>query len=199
MAVAARVKRLFLTHHDPVHDDLFLDDIESRAREMAASLNSPLQVSCAREGYHSRFENDTPAQFPDLRSATLGASLRVLVVDDDEDLRMLVRLVMQRGGHVVLEAPDGEQGLLILEREQPDLVLLDLNMPGIGGFEVLQRLRAQEQFRRLPVVVLTTRGNEESIHISFRLGATDFLAKPFSPPQLDARARACFAHSLSEQ
>jgi CheY-like chemotaxis protein len=195
MAVAAGVKRLFLTHHDPTHNDFLLDEIEGRARALAASLNSPLQVTCAREGYHCQVEGDSQVSLHDVRSATPGASLRVLVIDNDEDLRLLARLALQRGGHEVMEARGGEEGLVILETERPDLVLLDLNMPGIDGFEVLRRMRAQEEFRRLPIVVLTTRGDEESVHVSFRLGATDFLAKPFSPPQLDARVRACFAHA----
>jgi CheY-like chemotaxis protein len=199
LAVAAGVKRLFLTHHDPVHNDFFIDDIESRARKLAESLKSPLQVSCAREGYHGRFGSENPPQLRDVRSATPGASLRVLVIDDDEDLRLLVRRALLRGGHLVLEAADGEEGLLILERERPDLLLLDLIMPGIDGFEVLRRVRAHEEFRGLPVVVLTAQGDEESVRTGFRLGTTDFLTKPFSPPQLDARVRACFAHSRKEQ
>jgi CheY-like chemotaxis protein len=198
MAVAARVKHLFLTHHDPMHNDCFVDDIESRARNLAASLQSPLQVSCAREGYHGKFESHDAGQLRDVRSVTPGASLRVLVVDDDEDLRLLVRKTLLRGGHSILEAADGEAGLASLERERPDLLLLDLNMPGIDGFEVLRRVRARDEFRGLPIVVLTAQGDEESIRTGFRLGTTDFLTKPFSPPQLDARLRACFAHSPRE-
>lgn len=194
MAAAAGVKRLFLTHHDPTHNDFFLDDIENRARELVAALESTLQVSCAREGYHSRFESHDRSQLHEVPAAKTGAVLRVLVVDDDEDLRVLVRKALLRGGHQLLEASDGEEGLLILERERPDLLLLDLSMPGIDGFEVLRRVRASEEFCGLPVVILTAQGDEESVRTGFRLGTTDFLAKPFSPPQLDARVRACFAH-----
>jgi DNA-binding response OmpR family regulator len=73
--------------------------------------------------------------------------------------------------------------------------MLDLNMPDIDGFEVLRRLRADEAGQLIPVIVLTAQNQEESVRISFELGATDFLAKPFTPPQLDARVRSCFAHS----
>jgi DNA-binding response OmpR family regulator len=67
-------------------------------------------------------------------------------------------------------------------------------MPDVDGFEVLRRLRASETGRPLPVIVLTAHGDEERARSSFELGATDFLAKPFTPPQLDARVRSCFAH-----
>ena len=198
VAVAAGVKRLFLTHHDPGHDDAFIDEIEGRARELVASLHSPLQVSCAKEGYGAKFENKAAAPLSDVRPAAASGSLRVLVVDDDQDLRMLVRAVLRRCGHLVLEAGNGEEGLAMLERERPDLMLLDLHMPGIDGFEVLRRVRANEEFRGLPIVVLSAQGDEEGVATGFRLGTTDFLAKPFSPPQLDARVRACFAHSSRE-
>jgi putative two-component system response regulator len=72
--------------------------------------------------------------------------------------------------------------------------VLDLQMPDMDGFEVLKRVRALELGKLLPVIVLTAHGGEESAHASFELGATDFLAKPFTPPQLDARVRSCFTH-----
>jgi DNA-binding response OmpR family regulator len=74
-------------------------------------------------------------------------------------------------------------------------VLLDLLMPAPGGFEVLRALRSREETRGLPVIVLTAQGDEESARMSFQLGATDFLNKPFTPPQLDARVRSCFARA----
>jgi putative two-component system response regulator len=83
----------------------------------------------------------------------------------------------------------------LIELQNPDLLLLDLMMPGMDGFEVLRQLRARETGRPLPVIVLTALGDEESARSSFQFGATDFLIKPFSPPQLDVRVRACFAHS----
>jgi DNA-binding response OmpR family regulator len=74
--------------------------------------------------------------------------------------------------------------------------VLDLNMPDVDGFEVLRRLRSDDVGRALPVIVLTAQGDEASAQASFALGATDFLAKPFTPPQLDARVRSCFAHKI---
>ena len=118
----------------------------------------------------------------------------ILIVDDDEDLRLLVRRAL-RAGHRVLEASTGNEGLVLIESHKPDLLLLDLNMPAPDGFEILKTLRSRNETRSLPVIVLTGQGDEESARSSFQLGATDFLSKPFTPPQLDARVRSCFAHS----
>lgn len=195
IAAAAGVKRLFLTHHDPTHDDALLDRIETNAREYAAKLGSPIEVSCAREGFEATYEGDAAqtAQVSVPDSARTG-SLLILIIDDDEDLRLLARRALVKGGHRVLEADDGVAGLEAIESQRPDLIVLDLNMPGVDGFEVLRRLRADDIGRSVPVIVLTAHGDEKSAQASFDLGATDFLAKPFTPPQLDARVRSCFAH-----
>jgi CheY-like chemotaxis protein/phosphoribosyl 1,2-cyclic phosphodiesterase len=203
IAAAAGVKRVFLTHHDPTHGDDFLDRVESSAREVAASLGSPVEISCAREGYEETFESELPkksAQVNPMADSTANhaGSLLILVVDDDEDLRVLARKALVRGGHRVIEASSGVQGLELIAEKRPDLLVLDLQMPDIDGFEVLRRLRTTEVGRSLPVIVLTAHGGEESAHASFELGATDFLSKPFTPPQLDARVRSCFAHGTRQ-
>ena len=199
IAATANVKQLFLTHHDPMHDDDFLDGIEANARELAASLGSSMTVSCAREGYTGFCENHPreKAVVTDVRLSDSGLkeSLLVLIVDDDEDLRLLARRALVRAGHRVIEAEEGIAGIQLIESQKPDLVLLDLNMPAPDGFEVLRRLRASAAHKALPVIVLTGLGDEESARASFELGATDFLSKPFTPPQLDARVRSCFAHA----
>jgi len=199
IAAAAGVKRLILTHHDPTHDDAFLSGIEMRAQDLAASMGSPMEVSCAREGYEASFEHEAldKTSVTEIHSSdpSHSGSLLVLIVDDDEDLRFLARKALVHAGHTVLEAGSGEEGLSLIEIHKPDLLLLDLNMPGMNGFEVLRRLRTRETGRPLPVIVLTALGDEESARSSFQFGATDFLIKPFTPPQLDVRVRACFAHA----
>ena len=198
IAAAAGVKRVFLTHHDPTHDDAFLDRMEAGARELAAALGSRVEISCAREGFDGVFEGDktTAPQVAMAAAGHSGGSLLILVVDDDEDLRLLARKALSRGGHTVIEAEDGAQGLELIASRRPDLLVLDLNMPDVDGFEVLRRLRSDDAGRALPVIVLTAHGDEASAQASFALGATDFLAKPFTPPQLDARVRSCFAHKI---
>jgi CheY-like chemotaxis protein/phosphoribosyl 1,2-cyclic phosphodiesterase len=204
IAAAAKVKRLFLTHHDPTHSDAFLADLEQNAQQLVHSLGSQMLVSCAREGHEESFENlahertvvNRIAQTEAIRSdSTAGDSLLILIVDDDEDLRILARKALVRTGHRVVEAESGHEGMLLAATHQPDLLLLDLNMPPPDGFEILRMLRAREETRNLPVIVLTAMGDEESARRSFELGATDFLAKPFTAPQLDARVRSCFAHA----
>ena len=202
IAAAAGVKTLFLTHHDPTHDDAFLDRIEENSRELAKSFaKSPettMQVRCAREGSEFAFEGGKVIAVGESLPAAETAqpdSLLILIVDDDEDLRLLARRALTRGGHRILEATTGEDGLKIIASRHPDLLVLDLFMPGIDGFEVLRRLRADEAGRSLPVIVLTAHGDEKAAQESFNLGATDFLSKPFTPPQLDARVRSCFAHA----
>ena len=199
IAAAAGVKRLILTHHDPTHDDAFLSGIEKRAQDLAASIGSPMQVSLAREGYEESFAHEPldKTRVTEIQQAdpSHSGSLLVLIVDDDEDLRILARKALLHAGHTVLEAGGGEEGLKLIEEHKPDLLLLDLLMPGMDGFEVLRRLRSGETGRPLPVIVLTGLGDEESARSSFQFGATDFLIKPFTPPQLDVRVRACFAHA----
>jgi CheY-like chemotaxis protein/phosphoribosyl 1,2-cyclic phosphodiesterase len=199
IAAAANVKRLFLTHHDPGHDDDFLDDVEHRAQQIAHSAGSQILVSCAREGYHESFEHHRHEKtiVNEIQQGDSGhsESLLVLIVDDDEDLRILATKALVRAGHRVLEAGNVPDGLFLIESRQPDLLLLDLNMPPPDGFELLRMLRSRDETRTLPVIVLTAMGDEESARKSFELGATDFLSKPFTAPQLDARVRSCFAHA----
>ena len=197
IAAAANVKRLFLTHHDPTHNDEFLDRIEARAKEIVTSIGSPMKVSCAAEGHEETFEGSItdPVRTNAVMSGdgAQSSSLLILIVDDDEDLRVLASRALQKAGHRVIEAPGGNEGIRMIEQRKPDLVLLDLFMPAPDGFEVLRRLRSCEETRQLPVVVLTGHGDEESARNSFEMGATDFLSKPFTPPQLAARVRSCFA------
>jgi CheY-like chemotaxis protein/phosphoribosyl 1,2-cyclic phosphodiesterase len=199
IAAAANVKRLFLTHHDPTHNDDFLDRMQEGARAVAAAAGSAMIVECAREGMEERFGSTVapPAPVNDVSQADSprGGSMLILMIDDDEDLRILARKALTKAGHRVIEAGGGEEGLRMVAEQRPDLVLLDLFMPQPDGFEVLQRLRANEVTRTLPVVVLTAHDDEDGARRSFDFGATDFLAKPFSPPQLDARVRACFARA----
>lgn len=199
IAAAAGVKQLIMTHHDPTHDDAFLSGMEKRAQELAASIGSTMKVSFAREGYEESFANEEldKTRVTEIHQAdpSHSGALLVLIVDDDEDLRLLARRALEHAGHKAIEADNGEEGLKLVESHSPDLLLLDLNMPGMNGFEVLRRLKSRPSARPLPVLVLTGLGDEESARSSFQFGATDFLIKPFSPPQLDARVRACFAHS----
>ena len=113
--------------------------------------------------------------------------MKILVVDDDVDLLDLTGYALRRDGFTVVQAVDGEQALQRWERETPDLVLLDANMPKMNGFEVCRRIR---QASTTPVIMLTARDDEEDILQGLELGADDYVTKPFSAKQLIARIRA---------
>ncbi len=112
---------------------------------------------------------------------------RVLVADDDPLIQRLVRTHLDRAGFRVLSAGDGEEALDVAATEQPDLIVLDLMLPKLDGFEVCRRLR---EFSLVPVVMLTARGEQVDKMKGFEAGADDYLTKPFAPPELLARVRA---------
>jgi len=122
--------------------------------------------------------------------------LKLLVVDDDPELRPLVGFALRQASYLVIEAASGEEALTLLDRELPDLMILDVNMPGIDGFEVLRRARANG--RHLPILMLTVRGEEEDLVRGLDLGADDYLTKPFSPRTLLARVRALLRRAGQE-
>jgi CheY-like chemotaxis protein len=194
LAAAMNVKQLFLTHHDPLHSDDYLAEMERLATGVAAAAGSSMRVAFAYEGYEQQIEGlDSPVHAVTGSYRIPERQRQILVVDDDEDLRLLVRRALTRGGYGVREAEDGKQALEMIAQQRPDLVLLDLVMPPPDGVAVLTALRSNEATRDLPVIVLTAKGDEESARQCFDLGTVDFLNKPFTPPQLDTRVRACFA------
>lgn len=114
--------------------------------------------------------------------------MKILVVDDDLELLRLIAFALRQAGYMVLEAQDGPQALAVFERERPDLVVLDVNLPRLNGFEVLKKIRTVSE--SLPVMMLTVRTGEEDQVRGLDLGADDYLGKPFSPRTLLARVRA---------
>jgi DNA-binding response OmpR family regulator len=117
---------------------------------------------------------------------------RVLVVDDDPLLVRLLRTHLEKAGYRVLAAADGEQALEVAADELPDLVVLDLMLPKLDGYEVCRRIR---EFSLVPVVMLTARGEPVDKLRGFEMGADDYLSKPFVPAELLARVRAVLRRS----
>jgi len=111
----------------------------------------------------------------------------VLLVDDDPKIRDLLRLYVEREGHRALSAADGETALEIALRNRPDLILLDVMLPGLDGFEVSRRIRDVSD---VPILLLTARSGEGDKVIGLDMGADDYVVKPFSPRELMARVRA---------
>jgi len=113
--------------------------------------------------------------------------MKILIADDDQDLLGLIGFTLTQSGFAVVKAHDGPSAIRIFAQESPDLVLLDINMPGASGFDVCARIREQS---RVPVMMLTVRGEEEDLVKALELGADDYLNKPFSPRTLIARVKA---------
>lgn len=107
---------------------------------------------------------------------------RILIIDDEPNVRLMFRTALESAGHEVVESEGGEQGLRRLRQSPADLVLLDLQMPTMGGMEVLRRLRSDENL--VPVVIITAYGSVPDAVEAMKLGAIDFLAKPITPDAL---------------
>jgi len=200
IAAAAGVRELVLTHHDPTHDDTSVDEIEARARGYAADLGDAVRVCCAHEGleltlapHGASHLAGAPVAPHSRRDARRGS--RILVVDDDPDIRALANRALIQDGHIVIEASGGREALALIDSQPFDLLLLDLLMPAPGGLEVLKLLRSRPATAALPIVVLTALNDEVNTRSGFELGATDYLTKPFSIPQLAARVRGCLARA----
>jgi CheY-like chemotaxis protein len=123
----------------------------------------------------------------------IGDGHKVLLVEDEEPLRRVLRELLERDGYTVVEAADGVQALDQVDRTAPDVVVLDLNLPRLDGFGVLNHLRARPATAGLPVIVLTAKGDEDSEVRVFESGAQDFIAKPFRPRALSARVQSVLA------
>ena len=118
---------------------------------------------------------------------------KVLVVDDEPNIVLSLEFLMSQAGLEVVTAEDGESALLRLKDASPDLLLLDISLPGISGFEVLEQLRQREQqttTQRLPVIMLTAHGREVEREKGLALGADDYVTKPFSTQQLVEKVKS---------
>jgi DNA-binding response OmpR family regulator len=114
----------------------------------------------------------------------------VVAADDDPLIRELIQFRLERSGYAVVTAADGHEALRLIREHRPDLVVLDVMMPGQNGYEVTRALRADEATRRIPIILLTARVQEADVSQGFDAGADDYLTKPFSPQELRARVQA---------
>jgi DNA-binding response OmpR family regulator len=119
----------------------------------------------------------------------------VLVADDEEDIRLLVTFRLERAGYEVLEASDGEQALRLATEHSPDVAVLDVMMPKLSGFEVLDELRSNEATSGLPVILLTARAQPADVERGLAAGANDYVTKPFSPEELRGRVEGLLERS----
>lgn len=121
----------------------------------------------------------------------------ILVVDDDRMIRRMTRATLEGAGHRVIEAEDGYQGLIAIGRDRPDLVLLDVEMPGRDGISLCASLRAQPATARIPVIIMTSAAAASEIQRAYEAGASDFISKPFNPRVLRDRVRFMLRATLA--
>ena len=121
--------------------------------------------------------------------------MKVLVVDDDLALADVVSFIMHREGYEVILAHDGQMALLRWEKEQPDLIVLDLNLPKLDGLAVCRRIRKVDD---TPIIILSVRGQEDDVVEGLHAGADDYIVKPFTPRQMIARAEAVLRRAGSQ-
>jgi DNA-binding response OmpR family regulator len=112
---------------------------------------------------------------------------KILVAEDEKQIAEMIAFKLTNGGHKVIQAQDGEQAMILAARELPDLILLDVMMPGLSGFEVLRRLKVDSALRSVPVIMVTAKGHERDVLNGLRSGAADYVVKPFSLKELAAR------------
>ena len=189
MAVAAKVGQLVFFHHDPSHEDGLLSAIEAQCRDLAQTLAPDLEVSFGAEGKEINLD---PA-----REITRigGRKPRVLVVEDDPDVVGILEYILREDGNEPILATDGEQGIAKALAEVPDLILLDVMMPVVDGYQVCQALRANAATRRIPIIMLTGKTEETDAERGFRDGVNDYMTKPFAPAQVRARTRSWLLRS----
>lgn len=120
---------------------------------------------------------------------------KILVVDDEQDILDLISFGLKKEGYRVLGSKDGAEALQLATREKPDLVVLDIMLPGLSGIEVLKRLKFQRQTQGIPVLMLTAKGEEVDRVLGFELGADDYVTKPFSVRELLLRIKAILKRS----
>jgi len=126
---------------------------------------------------------------------------KILIVDDKETNRTILRLVLSKAdaSYVILQADCGKAALEIVEREMPDIILLDVLMPDMDGYEVCQKLKAQEKYKSIPVLFITALDKTEDMNKCFSIGGADYIVKPINPEEVKARVKAHLSFKLAQE
>src|SRR3954470_24279791 len=126
-------------------------------------------------------------------------SARILIIEDEEPLTLLLRYNLEAEGYEVETVARGDEGDLRLKEQPPDLAVIDWMLPGLSGIELIRRLRTRPESQKLPVIMLTARGEEGERVRGLATGADDYIVKPFSVPELMARVRALLRRASPER
>jgi two-component system phosphate regulon response regulator PhoB len=122
----------------------------------------------------------------------------IIAIEDEPDLLEVVRYNLSREGYQVQGSEDGEEGLELIQKSPPDLVLLDLMLPGMDGLEICRRVKYDPSTRDIPIIIVSAKGEESDVVLGLELGADDYVVKPFSPRELVARVRAVLRRRRSD-
>jgi two-component system alkaline phosphatase synthesis response regulator PhoP len=120
---------------------------------------------------------------------------RIILIEDEEDIAALLKLQAELSGYKLHVEVDGINGYRAIEREKPDLVLLDIMLPGQNGFDVCRKMKSHAELKNIPVIILTAKAEEIDIILGLELGADDYIAKPFSPKVLFSKIKAILRRS----
>ena len=120
----------------------------------------------------------------------MGQKKRILLIEDEEDIASLIKLQAEISGYKLHVEVDGINGYRAIEREKPDLVILDIMLPGQNGFDVCRKMNSNSELKNIPVIILSAKDEELDIVLGLELGADDYVAKPFSPKILFSRIKA---------
>jgi two-component system chemotaxis response regulator CheY len=123
-------------------------------------------------------------EIPVVQSEDAAMAKRILTIDDSKTIRDMLRMTLAGAGFEVLQAVDGQEGVEVMDREKVDLVITDINMPRMNGYEVVRHLRGNPNHRKLPILVLTTESDTDKKHLARDAGATGWMVKPFDPDRL---------------
>lgn len=123
---------------------------------------------------------------------------RILLIEDEEDIAALLKLQAEVLGYKLHVEVDGINGFRAVEREKPDLVILDIMLPGQNGFDVCRKIKGHPELKNIPVIILTAKGEELDVILGLELGADDYVAKPFSPKVLFSRIKAVLRRNREE-
>jgi DNA-binding response OmpR family regulator len=122
---------------------------------------------------------------------------KILIAEDEPDILELITFTLKFGGFEVIPTSNGEDALEMTRKEKPDLVLLDVRMPRMTGYDVCKYIKAENEFRKTPIVFLSAKGQEAEVNTGLDLGATDYILKPFAPDYLLDRLRNILSHQVS--
>jgi two-component system chemotaxis response regulator CheY len=185
----SEVPELAVTPEVPAVDPAAVNPVAAMIAEVAATLPAEAPDQPAPESAPA--SEGTGGSAMDLleESAVAAGNIRILTIDDSKTMRDMLMLTLADAGFDVIQAVDGKDGIDMLERENVDVVITDINMPRMDGYEVVRQLRARPEHKTTPILVLTTESEAEKKNIAREAGATGWLVKPFDPERLIATVR----------